>query len=76
MMIFEEIEPGPARRLVGYRCDRCDRSLLYGNPAQAEDIKEMLAKRMSDGGDGGSRPHVCTTCLNFKITGVPEKGKG
>ena len=76
MMIFEEIEPGPAKRLIGYQCDHCGKTLLYSNPLQAEGIQEMLSQRMTDGGDGGSRPHVCTTCLNFKITGTPEKGEG
>jgi hypothetical protein len=78
MMIFEDISPGPARRLLGYRCDRCGRELLFGNTVVAEELAEMSVERLDADAYGVGRQHVCRACrtkAGLKITGVPENPK-
>ena len=74
MFIQQEMEPGPGRRIVGCRCDRCGRKLMFGNTLVADELREMVGRRVGDGTDCTDRQHVCRACRRKanEITGVPE----
>jgi hypothetical protein len=78
MLIQEEMEPGPASRIVGCRCDRCGRERMFNNPEHGAELTEMVGRRVGDGTDAFDRQHVCRACREKagKITGVPENLEG
>jgi len=72
MLMLVDIEPGPAKKMIGYRCDSCGREVLFDNPANTDELKEMSEEKLDHDAIGLGRQHICRNCrLSLKITGSP-----
>ena len=58
MLMLVDIEPGPARRAIGYCCNRCGHEVLFGNDANKEELAIMAGTTLDTDSDGMDHIHV------------------